>query len=119
MTTFTEKVEEIFVELLSYLPYSEDSSIEAEAQSIAQKSLIEAHQAEISRMLERVEKEVIGDDELSMLVQPMILNPKYPTPVEEIEKHSQRVEQYQKVYERDKLRYEQRQAINKIKGEYK
>lgn len=55
MTTFTEKVEEIFIEFLSHLPYSEDSSIEAEAESTAQKAIILAHQAEISRVLERVE----------------------------------------------------------------
>jgi hypothetical protein len=111
MTTFTEKVEELLdstfaygVDWTEYKDKSEHdhetsvfaSKIKAQQKEAIKQKLLAAHQAEISRVLERVEKEVIGDDEeddlnpFGMVARPMAENG---------------------------LRFKQRQAINKIKGE--
>ena len=101
MTTFTEKVEEALadgcLELVEYdIDISGSKGGVVRVKQEAKQAIVKAHQAEISRVLERVEKEVIGDDEeddlnpFGMVARPMAENG---------------------------LRFKQRQAINKIKGE--
>ena len=115
MTTFTEKVEELLVNSLNDVVGDYAQKVAGERVSInidnpevkqaltnmlapTQQALLAAHHAEISRALERVNKEVIGDDE--------------EVPINDV---GGRVPA--RVLRND-LRETQRQAINKIKGEY-
>lgn len=107
MTTFTEKVEELLTEFRktcflveSMKDTDREKSLNLMAMQIVitKDKLAAAHQAEISRVLERVNKEVIGDDE--------------EVPINDV---GGRVPA--RVLRND-LRETQRQAINKIKGEY-
>lgn len=60
MTTFTEKVEELLTALTTHIL---ENDIEADELMLKQaetaQALIAAHQAEISRVLERLEKEAL------------------------------------------------------------
>lgn len=130
MTTFTEKVEELLVRYsgawgIAYNeidPHNDDkhpnydgmSKVEVRSKEIeheAKQALLKAHQAEISRVLERVKKAVDGlEIDLEATREHMLSKGATESQILNMEIEAD---------DRTEILNDVRQAINKIKGEYK